>query len=156
MRDITPALEIIKHFEGFSAKPYLCPAKIPTIGYGSTTYPDGTKVTLKDPPITKEYATDCLRAHIAKDQKSLESFLSSKKIVLNDNQFSALLSFVYNCGLGPLSPGKSLYQSLIKNSPEDVVKSLKLYVRATVNGKRIILNGLVRRREAEASLYLKC
>ena len=38
-------LELIKDFEGFSSTAYLCPAKIPTIGYGSTYYPDGKKVT---------------------------------------------------------------------------------------------------------------
>ena len=41
-------LNLIKEFEGFSSKPYLCPAKIPTIGYGATFYKDGKKVTLQD------------------------------------------------------------------------------------------------------------
>ncbi len=43
-------IDLIKSFEGFSSKPYLCPAKIPTIGYGATFYPDGKKVTMKDSP----------------------------------------------------------------------------------------------------------
>ena len=49
-------LELIKRYEGFRAKPYLCPAGVPTIGYGVTVYPDGTKVTLQDPPITQAKA----------------------------------------------------------------------------------------------------
>ena len=44
-------IELIKKFEGFSAKPYLCPAKVVTIGYGNTFYADGTKVKLTDAPI---------------------------------------------------------------------------------------------------------
>jgi lysozyme len=49
-------LKLIKKHEGYSAKPYLCPAKIPTIGYGNTFYPDGTKVTMQDKPLSKEVA----------------------------------------------------------------------------------------------------
>ena len=62
-------IELIAQFEGFRSKPYLCPAKVPTIGYGTTIYPayiighQGTKqkVTLNDPPITKELAIQILR-----------------------------------------------------------------------------------------------
>jgi len=44
MKIDTVGLDLIKKFEGFSSKPYLCPAGIPTIGYGNTYYEDGTKV----------------------------------------------------------------------------------------------------------------
>ena len=50
-------LLITKH-EGLSLKPYLCPAKIPTIGYGNTYYSDGKRVTLLDKQITKEEAKE--------------------------------------------------------------------------------------------------
>ena len=53
---------LIKKYEGFSSKPYLCPAGVPTIGYGTTHYSDGTPVTLKDKPITRETA-DALLLH---------------------------------------------------------------------------------------------
>ena len=45
-------IDLIKKFEGFKAKPYKCPAGVNTIGYGSTFYPDGSKVKLTDPEIT--------------------------------------------------------------------------------------------------------
>jgi GH24 family phage-related lysozyme (muramidase) len=49
----TKGIELIKSFEGFSAKPYKCPALIPTIGYGATFYPSGKKVTMTDKLITE-------------------------------------------------------------------------------------------------------
>ena len=61
-------IELIKKFEGFSKIPYLCPANVATIGYGSTRYANGLKVTLKDNPITELQAIEllknsCIRAH---------------------------------------------------------------------------------------------
>ena len=50
------AAELCKRFEGFRSKPYLCPANVATIGYGSTYYANGTKVTLNDPPMSQEEA----------------------------------------------------------------------------------------------------
>ena len=54
------AIELCKRFEGFRSKPYLCPAGIPTIGYGSTIYRSGQKVTLNDAPITEEQAEEMM------------------------------------------------------------------------------------------------
>jgi lysozyme len=54
------AAEVIKEFEGFESKPYLCPANVPTIGYGNTMYPNGERVTMDDPEITEEQATEML------------------------------------------------------------------------------------------------
>jgi len=50
------AAEVIKEFEGYSSKPYLCPANIPTIGYGNTMYANGERVTMDDPEIDKAEA----------------------------------------------------------------------------------------------------
>ena len=47
---------LIAQFEGLRLKPYLCSAGVPTIGYGSTFYPSGRKVTMQDKPITQETA----------------------------------------------------------------------------------------------------
>ena len=53
--------KLIKKYEGFSSStPYLCPAKVPTIGYGATYYPNGKVVTLKDTPITEKQADEML------------------------------------------------------------------------------------------------
>jgi len=58
------AAELCKRFEGFRAKPYLCPAGIPTIGYGSTYYADGKKVTLNDSSISQEAANALLMSEL--------------------------------------------------------------------------------------------
>ena len=58
--NLEPAIALIKRFEGFRAKPYLCPAGIPTIGYGATFYEDGSKVKLIDPAITEPRAVELL------------------------------------------------------------------------------------------------
>ena len=50
------ASALCRQFEGFRSKPYLCPAGVPTIGYGSTYYADGRKVTLEDPPMDEPTA----------------------------------------------------------------------------------------------------
>ena len=56
--DIAAAL--CKQFEGFRGKPYLCPAGVATIGYGSTYYADGRKVALTDPPMSEPDASTLL------------------------------------------------------------------------------------------------
>ncbi|WP_336716249.1 lysozyme [Chryseobacterium mucoviscidosis] len=63
-------INFILSFEGFSAKPYLDSAGIPTIGYGNTYYPGGKKVTMKDLPITKEKG-----AGILANTESIEKFI---------------------------------------------------------------------------------
>ena len=54
--NLTLAEELCRRFEGFRSKPYLCPAGVPTIGYGSTLYSDGRRVTLDDPPMDEPTA----------------------------------------------------------------------------------------------------
>ena len=58
------AASICRRFEGLYLKPYLCPAGVPTIGYGATFYQDGKKVSLRDKPITREQAEDLLMYHL--------------------------------------------------------------------------------------------
>ena len=50
------AASLCRQFEGYRAKPYLCPANVATIGYGSTYYADKRKVTLEDPPMDEPTA----------------------------------------------------------------------------------------------------
>lgn len=154
MRDLSKALELIKEFEGFEPRPYLCSARVPTIGIGTTVYPDGKKVTLKDSPITLEKAYEYLLVHVAKDRKQIDSFLNTNKITLNDFQYSALVVFAYNLGTGPIiTKGRSLHEALKTRSNLKVTQALRLYNKAAVNGKLVVLKGLSRRRDAEAALY---
>jgi len=71
MKTSNAGVALIKHYEGLSLKPYLCPAKVPTIGYGSTTYHDGSKVLMGDPPITEAGAEQLLRDTLQKFEQGV-------------------------------------------------------------------------------------
>ena len=58
------AVELCKHFEGLKLKPYICPAGVPTVGYGSTFYEDGRRVSMDDPAITQQRAEELLRREL--------------------------------------------------------------------------------------------
>lgn len=136
-------INLIKHFEGFKAKPYLCPAKIPTIGYGATFYKDGKKVTLQDKPITEEGAEELLKLIL----KSFESIVMRKiKIPLKQCQFDALVSHTYNTG-----GSDTLFKLINQNAPDEQIRKWFTTKYITGGGKR--LQGLVNRRNAEAKLY---
>ena len=136
-------INLIKHFEGFKAKPYLCPAKIPTIGYGATFYKDGKKVTLQDKPITEEGADELLKLIL----KSFESIVMRKiKIPLKQCQFDALVSHTYNTG-----GSDTLFKLVNQNAPDEQIRKWFTTKYITGGGKR--LQGLVNRRNAEAKLY---
>ena len=129
-------LELIKSFEGLALFAYLCPAGVWTIGYGHTAGVSKGQV------ITKEQAENMLKS----DMKKYEKYVTDNvKIALNENQFSALVSFCYNCGVGNL-------RTLIKGrTASQIAEAMLLYNKA--GGK--VLNGLVRRRKAERELFLK-
>lgn len=87
---------MIADFEGFSAKPYLCPAKLATIGYGNTFYPNGKKVSMIDKEITKAEAFEMFKEIADKFAKRVSTCVKSP---LNQNQFNSLVSFAYNVGV---------------------------------------------------------
>ncbi|WP_028310990.1 lysozyme [Derxia gummosa] len=134
---------LIKQFEGLSLRPYLCPAGVPTIGYGSTRYEDGRRVDLADPPIAPARADAMLerdaRAAMA-DALALSPGLRGPRLV-------AIADFVYNLGAGAY--GKStLRQRVDAGDWRGAVTEINRWVNA--NGKP--LAGLVKRRGAEARL----
>lgn len=132
-------------FEGCKLEAYLCPANIPTIGYGSTYYEDGRPVKLGD-KITQERA-DKLFENIAEDfAKRVRSLLN---VILNENQFSALVSFTYNVGVANLR--KSTLLKKVNMNPLDATIEQEFLKWNKANGKP--LAGLTRRRQAEAKLY---
>jgi len=72
------AAKVIKEFEGFESKPYLCPANIPTIGYGNTIYPNGERVKMDDSEITEEQATEMLMDTIKTVEKQVKNVVEIK------------------------------------------------------------------------------
>lgn len=140
------AARIIKEFEGFSAKPYLCPANVPTIGYGSTMYKNGERVTMDDDEITEEQATEMLMDTIKSVEKQVKKVLTVK---LKPHQMAALVSFTYNVGIGNFS-NSTLLAWL--NSNPDFTRIPEQFRRWNKGGGKV-LNGLIRRREAEIELW---
>lgn len=146
--------QMIMNFEGLSLKPYLCSAGVPTIGYGNTYYPNGKKVTLKDKPITKEYAIEIFKFIADLFAKDVNSLI---KTIVTQNQFNALVSFTYNLGSDidaddiPEGLGDSTLLKKVNKNPNDltILNEFLKWVRS--NGK--ISNGLVKRRKLEAKLY---
>ena len=139
-------LALIKQFEGLKLKPYLCSANVPTIGYGSTYYEDGTKVKLTDPQITEQRASGLLLNVLKHYEKSVDTFTRDD---INQNQFDALVSFSYNVGTNALK--NSTLLKLVNANPEDQFIR-EQFLRWNKAGGRA-LKGLTKRRSAEADLY---
>ena len=133
-------LRLLKNFEGVRLQAYKCPAGVITIGYGHTGMLNGKPLTMGT-TITRDQAEALLKQDLVK----YENYVNSLKRDFNENQFSALTSFVYNCGLGSL-------QSLCRNrNNKQIAEALLLYNKA--GGK--VLAGLTKRRKAERELFLK-
>lgn len=162
----TKGIDLIKTYEGFRSKPYICPAGVPTIGYGSTYYSNGNKVTLKDNPITEQQATTMLYDLLETYEKSVDSFVRDD---INQNQFDALVSFAYNAGLGNLK-SSTLLKKINKdiNDPSIRNEFMKWIFGGDGShnkidddgdgiidepGERQKLKGLIERRMAESNLY---
>jgi lysozyme len=141
------AAEVIKEFEGYSSEPYLCPANVPTIGYGNTMYANGERVTMEDPEIDQSEAEKMLLDTIKTVEKQVKNVLEVK---LPAHKLAALISFTYNVGIGNFS-NSTLLAWL--NSNPDFVRIPEQFRRWNKGGGKV-LNGLIRRREAEVALWI--
>jgi lysozyme len=139
-------IELIKEFEGLRLRAYLCPAGVPTIGYGTTVYPTGRKVQMGD-QITAEQAEEYLRSDLRAFERNAESML---RVPVNENQFAALVSFSYNVGSEALRRSTML-RFINDNRFADAAGEFARWNMAA--GKP--LAGLTRRRTAERELFLK-
>ena len=142
-------LNLIKSFEGLSLSPYLDQVGVPTIGYGCTYYEDGvTRVTMNDPAVTEEQAVELLGARMQQYADYVGQYVS---VPINDNQFSALVSFCYNLGPGSLH-GSTLLKLL--NSGADINTVAAEFPKWDKAGGQVVA-GLLRRRMAEQALFLE-
>lgn len=157
MKTSQKGIDFIKSFEKCKLKPYLDGGGKATIGWGNTFYPNGRKVTMKDPPITQEYANQLFDVIVASFEKDV-NFLTGK-VTLLQNQFDALISFAYNVGADidkdTIAEGlgdSTLLRKVLSNpnDPKIVSEFLKWISKGTPNEK-----GLTKRRQAEANIYTK-
>lgn len=139
-------IDLIKQFEGFFKDAYLCPAGVPTIGWGSTMWADGKKVKLGE-VISMENAEKLLIWELTNKQHCLN------KLNLNQNQFDAICSLVYNIGVGNFMKS-TLYKKALLNPNDPTIRDeFMKWNKARVKGVLTPLKGLTRRREQEANLY---
>ncbi|MCM1555818.1 MAG: lysozyme [Bacteroides sp.] len=137
-------IDLIKHFEGFQPKPYLCPAGKWTIGYGTT---DG--VSRDSKPVSKEEAEMLLRSDMMTIEEDLNRMLP-ESLDLTQDQFDAVCSFCYNLGTSAFQ--QSTLKNVILRNPHDHDHIRKEFARWVYVNKRQ-MKGLVARRKAEADLY---
>jgi len=141
-------IDLITSFEKFESKPYQQKGDVPTIGYGNTWYENGTKVKLTDPAITKERATELFKNVVAIFVTQVKSVVKRE---LNDNQFSALVSYCYNRGFGKFKTSDVL--NLVNVNPDD--PKIQLAFKDVSMTKPQFQKGILRRRTAESALYFK-
>lgn len=135
-------INLIKSFESLRLTSYLCPAKVWTIGYGHTG-----KDIKKGMMITEDQANEYLK----NDLVYFENIVSkSVKVDINENQFSALVSFVFNVGEGAF-----LASTLLKLLNDGNYNGAAQQFLRWNKSKGKVLPGLTRRRKEEVELFLK-
>ncbi len=141
MKTSSKGIELIKRHEGFRARAYKCPADVWTIGYGHTR---GVK---SGDVIDKAQG----ERFLVQDLQTAEREVNSHGLIINQNQFDALVSFVFNVGSGNFS--RSTLLRKLKVNTNDATISYEFSRWKHGGGK--VLPGLVKRRKEEAELYFK-
>ena len=141
MKTSQKGIDLIKEFEGYSERVYMCAGGKYTIGYGHTR---GVEV---GDTCTREQAEKYLREDL---QDAEEAVLALITVPLSQNQFDALVSLVYNIGSG------HFYDSTIRKVINLKISDIEEYRKAWmmwVKSRGKVLKGLVRRREAEFKMF---
>ena len=139
MNTSAEGIALIKKFEGCELEAYQCSAGVWTIGYGHT------KDVEECDTISKDQAEEMLVEELHEYENYVNEYVN---VALSQNQFDALVSWVYNLGPANLK-ASTMLKVLNEGKYEDVPYQMKRWNKA--GGK--VLDGLVRRREAEALLY---
>ncbi len=140
---------LICRWEAFRAHAYVPLAgDVPTIGYGTTRYPDGRAVSLDDPPITEPAARRLLLLHLAAEVAPAIARLI--RVPLAAGEYDALCSFTYNLGGGALQ-SSTLRAKVNRGDFEGAAAEFPKWCRA---GGRVV-EGLRRRRLAEQARWLE-
>lgn len=142
-------VDIIKKWEGFSAKPYWDYQQW-TVGYG-TRVPDGKLEEYKANGITREEAERQLIEHLNKDGVAVNKFIDKYGLTFTQGMFDAVLSLCYNCGGSWLNGVSTLHTSIVQGwTGDDLLFAFGQW--STAGG--VTQPALIRRRLAEANMYL--
>ena len=134
---------LIKSFEGCKLESYLCSAGVPTIAWGKT---QGVEMGMT---CTQEQADQWFDEEIVEYEDYVNELVTAP---LEQYQFDALCSWVYNLGPANLQ-ASSLLRELNQGNYDRVPAEIKKWCKATVNGEKVVLPGLERRRTAESMLF---
>ena len=145
MRISQQGVDLIKQFEGCRLKPYLCPAKKWTVGYGHVLGNGATLAEADNRLFTKEEVDVLLRTDLERFELGVLRYCT---VHLSQSQFDALVSWSYNLGLGTLQRS-TMRQKILRKDGEAASKELLKYDK--VGGRP--LKGLTRRRQAEYRLF---
>jgi len=153
LNDIVVAISMIKRWESFRSKPYLCSAGVATIGYGTTVYPDGRRVTLEDAPINEVEAMVLLKHMLSSKYvpavvRLCPELLADAMITGNWSRFSAIVDWVYNLGAGNLQ-----ISTLRRKIKEHKWDECDAEIRKWNKAAGMVLRGLTLRREDEVRVW---
>ena len=152
MKASKSAVDLIISFEGLRLDAYRDPGPgTPTIGYGTTVYPNGVKVKVGD-GISANEASEFLAFDVDKFAAGVSAHVAGR--TLPQNQFDALVSLAYNIGLGAFA-GSTLLKKLKGGDTAGAGAQILVWNKAVVRGVKQVVPGLKRRREAERALFLK-
>ena len=141
--------DFIKKEEGLRLKAYLDQAGIPTIGYGTIIFEDGRRVKLGD-TITPDVAESLLNTDIGRRWSAIKHVI---KVPTTDNQKIAIISLVYNIGVGGFIGSTLLKRINLNDTEANIRAAFAMWNKITVKGKRIENKGLTARRKREADLF---
>ena len=158
MKTGVKGIALIKTFEGCRKRPYRCPAQLWTVGYGKLMYPDQACLKMPDrmafplrPEHNRAFTPEEIDAFLAEELHSTERGVARycPAAVNSQEQFDALVSFAFNCGLGALQRS-SIRTAFNRGDVEMAAENFMKYTKAA--GRELL--GLVRRRTAERALFL--
>lgn len=143
MKTSQAGIDLIKRSEAFRADAYLCPAGVPTIGYGHTG----------DVKLGQRVTEHQAEAILALDLERFEEAVTRLAPAATQNEFDALVSFAFNLGVAALETS-GLLRKFLASDKRGASGEFARWCHARVNGQLVVLPGLVTRRAAEAALFL--
>jgi GH24 family phage-related lysozyme (muramidase) len=139
-------INFVKDYERFVDHAYDDGTGVMTIGYGTTR-----KDLVALGTCTEEQATQWLKEEINDKASSIKADLDSKGVVLTQNQFDALASFAYNCGVDGLLKESNLYNRICQGVRDE---SLRVNFTAWSKAGGSVMQGLLNRRNEECDMFL--
>lgn len=149
MKTSQTGIELILEHEGFSPIMYRDQAGLPTIGYG-TLIDTAQEQYLMTATITKEQGMELFKRDLQTFERAVNNAI---KVPLKQNQFDALVSLAYNIGIYNFQQSTAVKMINARKSEAEITKWWTAWNKVTINGQKVVSNGLANRRKAEVEYY---